>query len=204
MRCRDVSLSLTTSFWENLIISDSPEEGPARSLPPIVLLCLSVDHAKDSTWPQIHELIRSHFPLCSRCLNTFIFLFSTQRQENLQAKAQALLKAAPSWEKLHPQLRRQQESCLLGSAARAIAAVRRKSSMGQAAFMTFQIQVPGKIRLCSCPQRNRNFSLLSRQAVDAALALGKKAVISSLPPTSMYFPICEHVWGWLSSWPTQV
>jgi AraC-like DNA-binding protein len=89
---------LRSEFWENLVYPESQEEGANIPLPPIVLLCISVDEAEDIPWPKVHELIWTHFPHWQqvRVFKTFIYLFSAQPQEDTYAKAQGLLQAAPT------------------------------------------------------------------------------------------------------------
>lgn len=85
---------LSTAFWENLVY---PETSEAEiTLPPIILLCLSVDNSGDNTWPQLHQLIESHFPQWQkvRVFNNFVYLFATPPKEDPQTRAHALLEAA--------------------------------------------------------------------------------------------------------------
>lgn len=87
---------LTTEFWENLIHPRAFGEEITAPLPPIVLLCLSVDHANNKIWPQIYSLIETLFPKWQRVsvFDTFIFIFSSPPQE-LKTQAQALIEEAP-------------------------------------------------------------------------------------------------------------
>lgn len=173
---------LTTSFWENLVYPEGQEAGANLPLPPIILLCLSVDQKpEDLAWSQVHEFIELNFPLWQqvRVFKTFIYLFSSRFPEDPLAKAQALLKVAPtlgltltiSIEKAQGDL-----SSWSMAAQRAMAAVRKKIVHGTCRIYNFGDLGPRQDPTVLLTESEKELLLAVKTGqVEAARAAAKKS-----------------------------